>query len=57
MIRSLYVEKDTTIYELSKSLNTGVDEFVQLNKASSSAGIYTSRILTQLRARLQSFLT
>ena len=47
MIRSLYVEKDTTIYELSKSLNTGVDEFVQLNKASSSAGIYTSRILTQ----------
>ena len=47
MIRSLYVEKDTTIYELSKSLNTGVDEFIQLNKASSSAGIYTSRILTQ----------
>ncbi len=47
MIRSLYVEKDTTIYELSKSLNTGVDEFVELNKASSSVGIYTSRILMQ----------
>ena len=47
MIRSLYVEKDATIFELSKSLNTGVDEFIELNKASSSRGIYTSRILIQ----------
>jgi len=45
MIKSIYADIDNTIYENSSSLNAGIDSILELNKASSSRGIYTSRIL------------
>lgn len=45
MIKSIYANADTTIYEKTGSLNAGLDSILELQKVSSSAGIYTSRIL------------
>jgi hypothetical protein len=45
MIKSLYAVSDNTIYEKTGSLNTGSDPILELTKVSSSAGIFTSRIL------------
>jgi len=45
MIKSLYAVTDTSIYERTGSMNAGVDSILELQKVSSSAGIYTSRIL------------
>jgi len=45
MIKSIYADADTSIYEKTGSMNTGLDSILELQKVSSSAGIYTSRIL------------
>jgi len=45
MIKSTYSDNDTSIYEQSSSMNTGIDSLLELTKISSSAGVYTSRIL------------
>ena len=45
MIKSLYADADNTIYEKTGSMNTGLDSIIELQKVSSSAGIYTSRML------------
>ena len=45
MIKSTYASNDTSIFEKSSSMNTGVDSLLELTKASSSVGIFTSRIL------------
>ena len=45
MIKSTYSDNDTSIYEQSSSMNTGIDSLLELTKVSSSAGIFTSRIL------------
>ena len=45
MIKSTYSNHDTTIYEKSGSMNAGIDSLLELSKISSSAGIFTSRIL------------
>ena len=45
MIKSIYATSDNTIYEKTGSLNAGIDSILELAKISSSAGIYTSRIL------------
>lgn len=45
MIKSIYATSDNTIYEKTGSLNSGIDSILELAKISSSAGIYTSRIL------------
>ncbi len=45
MIKSIYANADTTIYEKTGSLNAGLDSILELQKVSSTAGIYTSRIL------------
>ena len=45
MIKSIYADSDNTIYERSGSLNAGIDQLLELSKVSSSAGIYSSRIL------------
>ena len=45
MIKSTYSINDTSIYEQSSSMNTGIDSILELTKISSSAGIFTSRVL------------
>ena len=45
MIKSYYAEVDSTIYEKTSSMNTGLDSALELGKVSSSAGVFTSRIL------------
>jgi hypothetical protein len=45
MIKSTYSINDTTIYEQSSSMNAGIDSLLELTKISSSAGIFTSRVL------------
>ena len=45
MIKSIYADADNTIYEKTGSLNAGIDSILELTKVSSSAGIFTSRIL------------
>tara|TARA_R100001015_G_C4602350_1_gene157308 strand:- start:41 stop:1156 length:1116 start_codon:yes stop_codon:yes gene_type:complete len=45
MIKSIYAEADNTIYEKTGSLNAGIDQILELTKVSSSAGIFSSRIL------------
>ena len=45
MIKSIYANADNSIYEKTGSLNAGIDSILELQKVSSSAGIYTSRIL------------
>lgn len=45
MIKSYYAEVDNTIYEKTSSMNTGLDSALELGKVSSSAGVFTSRIL------------
>lgn len=45
MIKSTYSSNDASIYERSSSMNTGIDSMLELTKISSSAGIFTSRVL------------
>ena len=45
MIKSYYAEVDNTIYEKTSSMNTGIDSALEIGKVSSSAGVFTSRIL------------
>lgn len=48
MIYSIIAKKDATIYERSSSMNTGIDEILEIEKTVSSSGtsnIYNSRIL------------
>jgi len=45
MIKSIYADADTSIYEKTGSMNAGIDSILELQKVSSSAGIFTSRIL------------
>jgi len=45
MIKSIYATSDNTIYEKTGSLNAGLDSLLELSKVSSSAGIFTSRML------------
>lgn len=45
MIKSIYADADNSIYEKTGSMNAGIDSILELQKVSSSAGIYTSRIL------------
>ena len=45
MIKTVYADIDATMYERSSSMNTGIDSILELSKISSSAGIFTSRIL------------
>ena len=45
MIKTIYADFDNTIYEKTGSLNAGIDSILEIQKVSSSAGIYTSRIL------------
>ena len=45
MIKTIYADIDATMYERSSSMNTGIDSILELSKISSSAGIFTSRIL------------
>ena len=47
MIKSIYADADTSIYEKTGSMNAGIDSILELQKVSSSAGIFTSRILIQ----------
>mgnify|MGYP003669184884 CR=1 FL=1 len=47
MIKSLYAVNDTSIYEQTGSMNAGMDPLLELQKVSSSAGVFTSRILIQ----------
>lgn len=47
MIYTLYAQKDTTIYEQFETLNTGLDQLLELShqKASTSSLVYNSRVL------------
>ena len=48
MIYSVKANRDTTIYEFTSSMNTGIDEILQIEKtvsASNTANTYNSRIL------------
>ena len=45
MIKTVYANIDATMYERTSSMNTGIDSILELSKVSSSAGIFTSRIL------------
>lgn len=45
MIKSIYADADTTIYEKTGSMNTGLDPVLELHKVSSSAGVFNSRVL------------
>jgi|TARA_R110001592_G_scaffold178595_1_gene419748 hypothetical protein len=45
MIKSTYPLIDASIFEQSSSMNTGIDSILELSKISSSAGVFTSRIL------------
>jgi len=41
MIKSIYADADTSIYEKTGSMNAGIDSILELQKVSSSAGIFT----------------
>jgi hypothetical protein len=48
MIYSITAKKDTTLYEWTSSINTGIDEVLEIQKtvsSSNTANIYNSRIL------------
>ena len=48
MIYSIKANRDTTLYEFTSSMNTGVDEVLQIQKivsASNTAKTFNSRIL------------
>lgn len=45
MIKTIYADIDATMYERSSSMNTGLDSILEVSKISSSAGVFTSRIL------------
>lgn len=46
MIHSIYPQKDSTIYEISQSVNTGVDQILELrHDAPKSGSVWNSRIL------------
>jgi hypothetical protein len=50
MIKTIYPIKDTTLYENSASINTGLDEILEISKAISAsglAGVKKSRALVQ----------
>jgi len=53
MITSIYNEKDLTIYERYPTLNTGIDEVLEINKEKVNNDYYNSRIL--IRFNLDEF--
>jgi len=47
MIQAIYSEKDATIYEQYPTLNTGIDQILELQKVAIGSSTYNSRILVK----------
>ena len=49
MIYTIYAQKDATIYERTESLNTGIDEVLELSHTTvGTSSRYNSRILLKV---------